>query len=405
MAENKAEPFQSLDSVISSTISVGLTPSQIRKHLFTPKELAKLAHTLPDYYRKMRLPPKSDGELRPYISPKLAGRKLGITTVVSDPSEFNQSIGFTEMTKNIKKYLLYCHSICIHDPLQYLLDFFAFNPYGDISVSYLPMVNSLFIEYAKLGKLIKDRIVIPISDEKFGIWPDVSVTSEEQDYLKAQLPELKDVAGFLGSVITDQQARISFLENRADLFLTHQDFVTVLGKLLQFYETRFASRQILEPFKAAILGEISVINPDEVSIDDIVRMRRNDELFAKFRDTFGRILAELYDPNSTYTDLDGEFKGKVKDELAKWKDEVSIQKKKSPYMKKILESSDKVLIGAIGGGITGFALGGPAGASIGAIAAGGIPPAIEAIRDFLRVAWDHSENATLRRHFLAIQND
>ncbi|MDH5696336.1 MAG: phage integrase N-terminal SAM-like domain-containing protein [Dehalococcoidia bacterium] len=92
----------------------------------------------------------------------------------------------------------------------------------------------------------------------------------------------------------------------------------------------------------------------------------------------------------------------VKDEFIRWKDKWNKKKKESSFFNKIHESADKATIGAIAGGLIGFATAGPPGAILGVVFGGLIGPGVEFVRNLIRIAWKRPDTLSLRHHFLAL---
>lgn len=77
----------------------------------------------------------------------------------------------------------------------------------------------------------------------------------------------------MGNIIREEQPRAAKLEHSIDLFFPKPTFVKVLAELMRISQMQFASSEIREPFNVSVLGSVEAINPEAVSIDDILRMR------------------------------------------------------------------------------------------------------------------------------------
>lgn len=412
----KIKSEKTLVEIIESIFNISLTNKEVKKFDPSPQLLHDLSLAIQDYYHSYQIPQKEPWELRPYISPQFTpGRSLGLGYEFN-PKHFDEEFKYTfdpsitgEMVRNVKKYLLYCHSLCIHDPLPYLLDYFRLSPKSDVACARLPAVRNLLSEYAELERLIRRRILIPLSDEVFGFYSinDIELTQEEKNVLESKIPGLSKIAVvLLCNAIRKEQFKAKKLKHNIDLFFPHHDYVTVLKELLRLSEAQFTSREVQEPFNVGILGHISTINPDVVSLDDFLRIRANEELFCEWRNFLGQVFQRLYTRQEDYTDLEREFREAVQDELFQWKDKLKEKKKKSSVLNQMFEAADKAMIGFIAGALTGLVTAAPPdaipGALIGGTIGGGMGPAVEFVRNLIRVAWNRPNTLSLRHHFLAL---
>ena len=399
---DNSESSGNIIEVVEAVLDVPFTTKELEKLDLTPQKTHELAIALHDYYAELCIPSKKISELRPFIDLPLRATKSPGMDFVFD---FKSSVS-DRMTGEIKKYLLYCHSVCIRDPLPYLLDYYRLAPNSKYALAQLPAVKALLVEYTKLAKLIRKNIIIPISDEVYGFHSGRALEIEERDYLQKQLPHLHHVVPLLAGIIREEQWRISKLNQDVDFYFTHPDFIEVFRELLRFSETKFTSRDIEEPFSVGLLGGVDAINPNAISIEDITRIRSDEELFADWRSFLGRVFEKLYVSRNDYTDLEGEFCNTLQSEVLYWKDKLERRKEKSSVTKQMLASTDKILIGLTAGAVTGFVTAGPVGSPIGAVTGGIIggvlPPALESIKGLIRTAYERPNTLSLRNHFLAV---
>lgn len=424
----KTNPSNNLSEIIESVLKIPFNSKQILRYKFSPKILHELSLAVQSYYKNYQIPNKELWELRPYISPAFTqGRELGLQYEFSQKHySDNHKYSFDpdisgEMTRNIKKYLIYCHSLCIHDPLPYLLDFFRLDPNSEHSHALIPAVKSLLFEYSKLDKLIRSNILIPLSDEVFGFQKNNIIGKEELNYLEVKFPQIigkeelhyletrlpqienliSKIVRLLSSTIRDEQYRAKKLEHKIDLFFPNQYYVKILKELLILSERNFTSNKIKEPFNVGILGNISAVNPDVLTVEDIFKIRSEEDLFAEWRSLLKRVFERLYLKGEEYNDLDGEFRELVRDELLQWKDKLSRKKKESSFISQMHVSTEEILIGITSGAIAGLTLGSTE-ALIGGVVAGGVSPAMKMVTDLIRTACNKPETLTLRHHFLSL---
>lgn len=404
-----------LPDIIESAFKVDFRKKEIERFNPSPDLLHDLALAVDDYYREFRICPKESWELRPYVRPYLTpSGQLGMDYVFGKGHFKGFTYAFDadaagQLSQVAKRYLLYCHSLCIHDPLPYLLDYFLVDPCGDEALSRLPAVRHLLLEYAKLEVLIRKQFIVPLSGPTVGP-REVVANEEEIEFLVSQVPPLspdpvvnKGHLRIIADVIRDQQRTASKLEHHVDLFFPDPAYVSVLKGLLLFSQEAFTSAEVQEPFDAAVLGDVASVNPDAVSLDDIVRMREADELFAEWRQLLSRVFRQLYDRRGQYTDLEREFCDVARGELLSWKDRLKEQERKSPFLRRSLDYAQKALIGVTAGALGGLAVAGPPGAVVGGAVTGAMNPALELLRDFVTIARSRPRTLTLRHHFLALE--
>lgn len=133
-------------------------------------------------------------------------------------------------------------------------------------------------------------------------------------------------------------------------------------------------------------------------------MRKNEELFQEWRSFLENVFQRLYVYKDDYDDLDREYLQGVQSELSLWKEKLRRRKKESSFTNQLLESAEKIMIGATAGAIVGQLTAGPVGAAIGAAGAA-IRPGLEGIRGLARVTSARKGYLTLRNHFLALGVD
>jgi len=393
--------FTPLTRIIGSVLQVPFEAKEVQKLNLSRELLYELSVAVKNYYSNFKMKPKQDWELRPYLASPGYGpfNPLGMKYVEGD-----RSAKAGEMTRHIKKYLLLCNSLCITDQLPYLLDYFEADPNSEHAAARIPAIKALLMEYASLRELLEQGTLIPLSDETFGMIQNIFIRHEEEEHINSKLQNTIADAAMIATSIRRQQRIAERLDNHVDMFFANPRFIPVLKELLRLSETRFTHKEIHEPFRVGILGEISVINPDAVSIEEILKMRSNEELFKEWRSFLENVFQRLYLYEDDYDDLDREYLQDVKSELSLWKEKLRRRKKESSFTNQLLESTEKIMIGATAGAIVGQLTAGPVGAAVGAAGAA-IRPGLEGIRGLARVISARRGYVTLRNHFLALGVD
>jgi hypothetical protein len=369
-----------------------------------------LARAVSDFYHRFRLPDKDPGEIRPYLF-------HGYTTGQKPWRDFVKFEGYRyaftpsgnpNLLKFLKPFLLYSHGVCFLDPLPGLLDYFrhSSSEETDFERARLPAVDRLLLEYVKIADLIRHRIVIPLSDEIFGVYRhnDFFVSKEEQRKI-VDLANISgqdaDFVGVIGEKIKEQLWLNQRLENRVDLYFPHKSFVPVLQGLWSAASQHYTSKQIHEPFEIGVIGELASLDTDRISIADIISVR-SEQAFDDYRRIVQRILRRLQDREGEFSSLEGEFAVAARAEMAECDDKIRQLTKKPTVLKDAVHNLDRVLIGGATGSIGGLLAGSSTIALLGAAAGGAIRPLYDIVRGALTSSASSGARASLRNHFLVL---
>lgn len=413
----------SIVDVIEECIGFPLDESYISNYEISPNTLHELSFALMDYYEHFTLPERQRDELRPYISAQLtASMPLGMDYVFGQRRfsgrDSNTGICYSydandisSMSFNVKKYLLFCHRIFIQDPIPYLLDYFRLDPTSESSIARLPAIKQILKEYARLKPLLQQKIVVPLSDEIFGIITtnDTMPDSEMLNRIEKRLIErgrghLLPIAPIVGN-ISVQQYKVNRVKDRMDLFFPNSSWIVVFKELLGEVEKAYSSKDVLEPFEVGILGKLTVIDSDAVSVNDLLTMRDNNELFVEWRQMMSSVLKMLYENENYYSDINKEFVELVRGEFDDWKSRFKVETARSPVLRAFADTGKELIVGVTAGAATGAVagamIGGPPGAVVGGAIGGVSPAAMTFMKSFFRVAYERPKVVSLRRHFVA----
>jgi hypothetical protein len=393
--------------VIEQVLGVPFDPRWTKKISIDVPVARRHARAVIAYYESFRLPQKDRGEIRPYLfHGYTTGKQFWDTFVRTSPS------GDTDLLLSLKPFLLYAHGICFYDPLPGLLDFYRRE--SRYEKVYLPSLAHLLFEYVKIADLIRHRIVVPISDEGFGLYAHNSFTlshnetCEVTDLLAGisrhqELAENVDLQHLIGSAIKEQLWLNQRMGNRIDLYFPHDAYVPILQGLLRAASHHYASNQIYEPFAVGVLADLANLDTSQISIMDIITIR-SENAFSDYRSVLQRILRRLQDREGKFSDLETEFAVAAREEMAECDDRIKQLTKKSNMLKDTLNNLDRVVIGGATGAVGGLLGGSPEIAVLGGAAGAAVRP----LYDILRGAWIPSPNsaarASLRHHFLALNS-
>lgn len=311
------------------------------------------------------------------------------------------------MTSGLKQFLLYCHSVVIEDPLPYLLDYFRLDPISDLARVRIPAVQSLLAEYADISSLLRQNIVIPVQGR--------TVFGNEVNYLRdekmiadicASLPQMSDRdVKFRLDMIAEENYRNSFLNNQVDYYFPDSKYVDVLRESLRMMKEKFSSEMFSQALGCSLIGKISAIESNSVTTTDLIGIRENEDLFADWRLFLSDVFQRIERNNGAYTDLDAEYEISLQMEFGRWREKITTSVEKGSMRKFLKESTEKIGIGSISGGLTALATGSESlflmGMAVGA-AGGAVQPLLESIKDGLGVKTKHGGSIALQRHFMAL---
>lgn len=390
-----------LPDLIENALEIRFEPKTFGDYKAEPKKLQALGYAVQDFYNNFPKPGKATNELRPYIAPRfLAGAKLGANYVAGTGPMFEYEYdGSTrgEVVKEIKRYLLYCHGLAIHDRLPYLLDYFRLDPNHDQAKKRLPGITALLQEYSHIAELMRTGIVLPLSDEVFGTVFFNEYLPRHTDELQAHLPQLKkESLEIVESIIRHGQIEIERADHIIDLFFPSSEYVDVLRELLTIAAARFTSNELEEPFRVGLLASSPGLDLDQVNVDDIVKIRLNDELFERWRTAVAHVLERLHNTRDSYTDAEREAKAVASEELRAWKEDLKRRSDSTSLIKLAKTAVQSATIGVIAGAIADPKAG--AGAAL-------VSAALQLIWDYASSRKERATNAALRQHFLVLGVD
>jgi hypothetical protein len=375
----------------------------------------RLAQAVKGFYERFRLPEKDPGEMRPYLFHSYTtGKKPWQKFVEFSGNEYSfKPSPDTDLLAFLKPFLLYSHSISFYDPLPGLLDYFRPSPdESEYEKARLPGVAHLLSEYVKIADLIRHRIVVPISDEVFGVYShnQFVVSDEEKHEITDLLAGIRryqeqaknvDLNSYIGFRIKEQLWLSQRAENRIDLYFPHESFVPILQGLLRAVSQRYNSKVIYEPFAASVFADLASIDTSHISISDIVSIR-SENVFDDYRKVLQGILRRLQDREGKFSDLESEFAVAAREEMAECDDKIKQLTKKSHILRDTLNNLDRVLIGGASGALGGLTAGSPVVAVLGGAAGAAIHPLYDIVRGTWAASPSAAARASLRHHFLVL---
>jgi hypothetical protein len=355
--------------------------------------LKRLADALNDHYVHFTLPSKADSELRPYIFQRY--------TVAQQLAK--------DLETHAKAYLLYCHSLCIYDPLIPLLDSFRLRVDDTTLEARKPYVIDVLRQYATLADLLRHRILIPVSDEIAGSYSLPLLDEAEEQEMKSVLSRegfserhINNVAPTLAAFIKEQISLKTRTSHRMDLFFPHNIYVHIFRSLLRAAQARFSSAQILEPFDVGLLGNIPSIRPDKISLENIVSLRNEEEAFEEFRAFLRGVFDRLHARSGYFSDFETEFAQAIRLETRDKAERIRAITRKSGVLRQIFTQSDRLAVYAVSGAAPGFLAGSTELAVLGAALFTAGRLVYDISRAIVTEAPSGIARASLHNHFLAV---
>ncbi|MCM7456444.1 hypothetical protein M8R64_13290 [Enterobacter hormaechei] len=391
--------------VIENTIGRPLLKKELLKRPVGSKELENLGMALNDFNNQYKLPIKKETDLRPSISPRLDTiYDLGFNYVsrIHDVSQFQGAF-----TGELKKYLLYCHGLVIEDPLVYLLDYFRpGSSNNQHALARLPAINSLLLEYSDISDLIRSGIVFPVSEPQYS---DNEVPYPEDCLLKElskRIIDKNDTIPQLAAFVLREQFRKKQFHNNIDSFYPSFEHVSVLKEIMKIQQGKFTRNEIITPFGTNVIGSISLLNMNNISIKDICYMRKQEELFSEWRGFLNSTFRELYNHSSDYTDLDNEFLSEVRSEFSNLEMRVNNRLSKAFSNSSLINTGKNISIGAVSGALSGIVTGDLKTTFFmtlfGGMLSGGMQPSVEAVLDLVKNESRRKETKVIKNHFLTL---
>jgi hypothetical protein len=368
-------------------------------------ELENLSIALNNFNKEYKLPLKNETDLRPSISPRLKiADNLGFN-YVSRIHEFSEYKGM--FIGELKKYLLYCHGLVIEDPLAYLLDYFrpgcANSPYA---IARIPVINSLLLEYSVISELIRSNVIFPVSEpqryENEVPYPEDDLLAELSNRLNDSKYNIPELARF---IFREQFRKLNF-ENNVDLFYPGVEYIDVLKEIMKIQEEKFTSNQMAAYFGTSVIGSISLLNLEQISIEDISYMRQQEELFSEWRGFLNVTFKELYRNSAEYTDLKDEFLNESRYQFHNLEKRMSSKLSNAFANVSIKNTGRNISVGAISGAVSGM-LSGDLETTIfmtllTGMISGGAQPSLDAIINLVQKKSRKKEIKVVRNHFLAL---
>lgn len=387
-----------LVDVIEASLGINFTPEDVIKLTIDHDILKDLSDGVNEFHNHFSLPEKRVSEFRPSISTTFGKEhSIGFQHV--------SGVDGLEIDRAVKKYLLFSHALVIEDPLVYLLDYFRSGLENEYSRARIPRIKDLLIQYAKAGDLIRNKIVFPIAGEPIHINKIAYVSDEDIKGICKRLPDLSaSVIQRCCQQIAEERYSLATLDNRADYFFPRPEYVEVLHEIIKLEEAQYVRHHLDRPYGMSIVGKLSSINTDAVSIQDLIDIRMNDSVLAEWRQFLDKSFGELRLEAGQYSDVDSQYRLIAQKNFDEWSEKISAQLFKGSLGKNLRKSLEKISYGTVTSAAVGGLIGamfGTTGAVVGG-ATGAIKSGIEAAVDMMGQTKERIRTRSVNNHFMAI---
>lgn len=291
--------------LIRDVLGEDLSPDLIaRVSEISPAKLRELRDRHRESVGQFSLPEKADGHLRPFVT----SEGLSRADLRFEEKDFDYPDVTGSKEDAIKLHLLYCHSLVIHDPLPYILDYFDQKSAPRVALTrlanYLSFLNQVR-RCVEAGHLFFFDNVEDIRRARH--WPpelldwdqikeraasiDVShdfaaelrpVPEEVRPYL------LREALNSIGKTLVANQSQ----GRKCDLYFPARFYrdalVLVVGVVRGTMDIREVELRVLERLLSA-----DVPNLDTLDLEDVARIRENEECFEVWRRAIGRGLERV----------------------------------------------------------------------------------------------------------------
>jgi len=248
-------------------------------------------------------PDAAPGELRPLIHGRLVD--LGASMLSGDAGfDFNELQLDTRLRK-LKSLLLYCHSITVADGLLYVNQFFSSTEDEHFERSRRYLQNYLTV-IAALRPLIENNIVIvypQYEHTSLGFYHGSSAFREDvsEAWISQECGKGEEERGrliFASRAVNE----LLFFANRYDsaAFLTCDVWEKALESMIRFANRALRKDEIRDRRIATGLMETELPELDNLTLQDIIAIRRDDATFGAWREALSAAVEKI----DHYEDVD-----------------------------------------------------------------------------------------------------
>lgn len=399
----------SIVSVFTESLSRPFDPKELSRHPLTLTELHTLSFSLEAHHRDFQIPNKDPFALRPSVSTDFRDEiETGLSYSLGGRN-FDRHGGYTfdklqigRMTNSIKTLLLYCDSVIIEDPLPYLLDYHRHDFSSDHAVRRAEATNALIREYSEISELLENGVLIPISE--FG--PPKNIPKIPDDWISTideSLPHLtRNKIEFIANLLMKEKQRLRQLNDAADLFFPHPEYASVLREITRLTEKKFQQYSISSPFNMAVIGSLKIVDPTKLTVESIIRIRRDSSAFQDWKNFLSKSLAALDAQSVHETAVDETVVRSLRQEFSSHRDQFIGQASKGGIQSAMVRGGKGIFVGATSGVATWTATGDFSTSLAVTAATGAIPAFLDLLLNLPSAIKSSRDARMFRSHFLAM---
>lgn len=404
--------MSSIVSAFTDSLSRPFDSKELGRHPLTLAELHTLSLSLEAHHRGFQIPNKDPFTLRPSISTDFRHEiETGLSYSLGGRN-FDRQGGYTfdkhqigRMTNSIKTLLLYCDSVVIEDPLPYLLDYHRHDFTSEHSVRRAEATNALIREYSEISELLENEVLIPISEfrsqDNTPQIPDNWISSIEES-----LPHLtrKEIM-FIANLLMKEKQRLRQMNDAADLFFPNPEYASVLREITRLTEKKFSQHSISTPFNTAVIGSLKIVDPTKLTVESIIRIRRDSSAFQDWKNFLSKSLAALDAQSVHETSIDETVVRSLRQEFSSHRDQFIGHASKGGIRSAMITGGKGIFVGATSGVATWAATGDFSTSLTVTAATGAIPAFLDLLLNVPSAIKSSRDARMFRSHFLAMGMD
>jgi len=363
MSETNATPQRTPIDLIRETFGEDLSPDLIvGMDQMSDDQLREFSQRVREWERETKIPPKVEGEVRPFITYQSL-QALTVQTGVSlatnrafTPDSFTHG----PMVDLVKRHLLYSHKVTLFDPLPYIADFLPYYESRKQLQNYLAWLT-------ELRPLVEDGTITFLSELGYKDSPGIDVLSarilqgELRSKLEAEIlqsnPSTKRIglpsdlsAGWLLDNTQDSLWEMTHAAKRQphalDYYFAWPFQIEVLRAFLNTMSDELRPHTE-HTFALHNLLTIQVPNLDSLDMADICRIRQNDELFESWRHNLRQALLFASSNQNSMLDPATEKAAIVRQELCERSRELQNDLSSNAWLKKAKAGIKGFMIGGL----------------------------------------------------------
>lgn len=336
--------------------------------------------------------------------------------IATDRTVSSQLLGGVQHEKQVKKLLLFCHGIFVDMP-----EFMAPSRWGGAitPAQMIAEANDQLLSYAGLEGLIRRKIMIPapilrmrpINFEDPWIRPYGNLNLPPKD--ESLVRKIARNIVRQRQTISESEAKLSVIraimaradsKGAADFYdpFFRDDPLAALafGEVILELERSISSQDRVRPAMIEKLNAQFTIKPDLVSVNDIIHMRENEDIFDLWRKMIQEGLEWMITNEGRYNDSGKEFSEFIESHGREWREKAAKATGKGVWST-IKDGAQDTTLSFISGLIGGTVIDPSKGLLIG-LASGSIKSLLQMFGSIVSSSTSRDARISLNNHILAV---